>query len=90
MLFFLQNSSKAKRRLSAEENLPAIRDQVIVGAIPDLCQSLFSKPGFAALSEPEQSELLKQLRYRFSSHANQLARVTGLSYEKAVTLLDKV
>lgn len=90
MLYFLQSSSKAKRRLSSEENLPAIRDQVIVSAIPDLCQSLFGKPDIASLTEAEKSELLKQLRYRFSSYVNQLARVTGMSYETVVRLLDKV
>ena len=90
MLYFLQNSSKAKRRLSAESDAPAFRDQVIVAAIPDLCQSLFRKPNLAALSEADLTELLKQLRYRFSANVNQLARTTGLPYQKVALLLDMV
>lgn len=42
------------------------------------------------MTPDELAELLKQLRYRFSSNANQLARVTGIPYQKVVELLDKV
>ena len=90
MNYFLVNSSKAKRRLDAKDNAPNFRDQVILPAIGDLCQSLFQKSSLEALSQDELAELLKQLRYRFSSHANQLARVTGIPYQKVVDLLDKV
>lgn len=89
LLFFNQNSSKAKRRLSSDEDIPAFRDQVIASAIPDLCQSLFRKPNMGYLDENDLSELLKQLRFRFSSNINQLARISGLSYEKVASLLDK-
>ena len=41
------------------------------------------------LSESQLVELLRQLRYRFSAGADQLARVTGLSYEQAVRSLDR-
>ncbi len=90
MNYFLVNSSKAKRRLDAKDNAPNFRDQVILPAIGDLCQSLFQKSFLEALTQNELAELLKQLRYRFSSHANQLARVTGIPYQKVVDLLDKV
>lgn len=90
MNYFLVNSSKAKRRLDAKDNAPNFRDQVILPAIGDLCQSLFQKSSLEALTQDELAELLKQLRYRFSSHANQLARVTGIPYQKVVVLLDKV
>ncbi len=90
MNYFLVNSSKAKRRLDAKDNAPNFRDQVILPAIGDLCQSLFQKSSLEALTQNELAELLKQLRYRFSSHANQLARVTGIPYQKVVDLLDKV
>ena len=90
MNYFLVNSSKAKRRLDAKDNAPNFRDQVILPAIGDLCQSLFQKSSLEALTQDELAELLKQLRYRFSSHANQLARVTGIPYQKVVDLLDKV
>ena len=90
MNYFLHHSSKAKRRLDAKDNAPNFRDQVILPAIGDLCQSLFQKSSLEALTQDELAELLKQLRYRFSSHANQLARVTGIPYQKVVDLLDKV
>lgn len=90
MQYFLNNSSKAKLRVEMEDaNLPAFRDQVILAALPDLCQSLFRRRGVQELSENQLVELLRQLRYRFSAGANQLARVTGLSYEQAARYLDR-
>ncbi|MBR4443866.1 MAG: transposase [Clostridia bacterium] len=89
MNYFLQNSSKAKKRLASQDSeAPSFRDQVLLSAIPDLCQSYFKKRSPVELSEEEMSELLKQLRFRFSSNVDQLARVVGLSYEKVVALLD--
>ena len=41
------------------------------------------------LSESKLVELLRQLQYRFSAGADQLARVTGLSYEQAARSLDR-
>ena len=90
MNWFLSHSSKAKKRLEADENLPAFRDQVILAAIPDLCRSLFGKPGFSRLSREEQVEFVRQLHFRFSSHVNQIARVCGLTYEQAAQLMDSV
>ena len=91
MNFFLQNSSKAKQRLEMGETcLPAFTDQTILAALPDLCKSLFQKPDIKALNEDQLVELLRQLRFRFSSNVNQLARVTGLTYERAAELLDQI
>lgn len=90
MNWFLSNSSKAKKRLEADENLPAFRDQVILAAIPDLCQSLFGKNAFSLLAREEQVEFVRQLRFRFSAHVNQIARVCGLTYEQAARLMDSV
>ena len=90
MNWFLSNSSKAKKRLETGENLPAFRDQVILAAIPDLCRSLFGKPDFFRLSREEQVEFVRQLRFRFSTHVNQIARVCGLTYEQAALLMDSV
>ena len=89
MQYFLHSSSKARKRL---ENtcLPAFRDQVILAAIPDLCQSLFQKDSFSALTEEEQSEFLRQLRFRFSADINQLARVCGLTYADAARIIEGV
>jgi hypothetical protein len=90
MTWFLNNSSKAKRRTETDEkSRPAFRDQVILSAIPDLCNSLFRKSSVNELNEDEQAELLKQLRFRFSSNVNQLGRVTGLSYERVTDLLNQ-
>ena len=90
MNWFLSNSSKAKKRLDADDNLPAFRDQVILAAIPDLCRSLFGKPDFSRLSREEQVEFVRQLHFRFSAHVNQIARVCGLTYEQAAQLMDSV
>ena len=89
MQYFLQNSSKAKRRLArSEEGLPAFRDQVIVAAIPDLCQSLFHCRCVADMNEAQLAELFRQLRFRFSADVNQIARTAGCSYEKVARLLE--
>ena len=89
MNYFLQNSSKAKRRLTNEKDLPAFRDQVVSAGVSDLCQSLFRKSGLESMSEAELSELFKQIRFRFSSNVNQIARVTGLPYATVASLLDR-
>ena len=88
MSYFLNNSSKAKIRLVEEDSHPAFRDQIMIAALPDICRSLFQKVSFKDLSEPQQIEVLRQMRYRFSSNAHQLARVTGLTYDAAAKLLD--
>jgi REP element-mobilizing transposase RayT len=90
MNFFLRNSSKAKVLLEAgEKRLPSFRDQVIVSALPDLCRSLFRKGTLAELEEEQLVELMRQLRFRFAANVNQIARVTGVSYERAAMLLDR-
>ena len=73
-----------------EKNLPAFSDQTILTALPDLCKSLFQKPGPQSLNEDQLVELLRQLRFRFSANVNQLARVTGLTYEEAARYMDSI
>ena len=90
MNWFLANSSKAKKRLDADEHMPAFRDQVIVAALPDFRQSLFGKRSFSELNEEEQKECVRQIRFRFSSHVNQIARVCDLSYEDVARMMDSV
>lgn len=90
MNYFLQNSSKAKKRLAIDENLPAFRDQTILSVLPELCRSLFQKDSFQQLTEEEQRELARQIRFRFSADATQIARVCGISYADAARLLDGV
>jgi REP element-mobilizing transposase RayT len=84
MSFFLQNSSKARLLREA----PSFDDQLILQAMNNLCISLFRNKGLNGLNETQTAELLKQLRYRFSSDPNQLARVAGLPYETVCALLE--
>lgn len=89
MNYFLNTSSKAKKRLEiADGRLPAFRDQTILAALPDLCRSLFQKEVFQQLSVEEQSEFARQIRFRFSADATQIARVCGITYAQAARLLD--
>lgn len=90
MNYFLNTSSKARKRLTAEEQLPAFRDQIILAALPDLLRSLFGKESFQALSDSEQAEFMRQIRFRFSADIHQIARVCGLSYSDAARIIDAV
>ena len=91
MNYFNINSSKARKRFEAcNDNLPAFRDHTILNALPDLCRTMFQKDRFNELSPEERTECLRQLRFRFSSDINQLARVCGLSYAEAANCLDSV
>ena len=68
MNYFLNTSSKARKRYEkCDKNLPAFKDQTILAALPDLCRSLFQKENFAQLSAEEQTEFLRQIRFRFSA-----------------------
>jgi hypothetical protein len=68
--------------------MPGFKDQTVSFALPDLCRTLFQKGSFEELSQPQKVEILRQLRYRFSSNIQQLARVTGLTYDEAAKLMD--
>ena len=89
MDYFFRTSSKARTRLeSGEGAIPGFKDQTVSYALPDLCRTLFQKESFEELSQPQKVEMLRQLRYRFSSNIHQLARVTHLSYDAAAKLMD--
>ena len=89
MDYFLRNSSKAKLRLESKDDaLPSFKDEVVLAAHPDLCRTLFSKLSFKELSDAQKTEVLRQLRFRFSSNIHQLARVVGLSYDETARLMD--
>lgn len=90
MGFFLQNSSKAKKRLEIDENLPAFTDQAILGILPQLYRSLFRKNSFQELRPEEQTELMRQIRFRFSADIHQIARVCGLTYAEATKKIDDI
>lgn len=87
--FFLRNSSKARRRLeSGPEAQASFKDQTILAALPELCWALYGTSSFLALPEEHKREVLRQLRFRFSSNVHQLARVVGLSYDATARMLD--
>ena len=89
MDFFLRNSSKARLRLESKEDAqPSFRDEIVLAALPELCRTLFSKLSFQELSGAQKTEVLRQLRFRFSSNIHQLARVVGLSYDETARLMD--
>lgn len=85
MSYFLNTSSKAKVKYSA---MPSFRDQTINSAAEDICRTLFNTDSMEALSEDQKTELIQQLRFRFSADVAQLCRVIGSSYEKASKMLD--
>lgn len=85
MNYFLQSSSKAKLVKEA----PSFKDQLIVSAMQDLTVSLFRKKTFGDLTNLQKSEILKQLRYRFSSEPNQLSRISGISFEDVCRMLEE-
>jgi REP element-mobilizing transposase RayT len=89
MNYYLQNSSKAKRRRELQENeLPSFRDQVLYAAIPDLCRSLFGKNDASDLEYGQRQELVRQIRRRFSADIHQIVRVTSFSMEDVARYLD--
>lgn len=84
MNYFLSTSSKAKRIKDG----PAFKDQLIVDGAKDLCISLFQKNSLDQLDDYQKAEVLRQLRYRFSSDPKQLERVCGIEYNKLCQLLE--
>ena len=88
MNYFLSNSSKAKTHFESMEGITSFTDQTVLNCLPDLVRSCFHKNTFGSLNSKEQSECVKQIRYRFNSDATQIARVCGISYEDAARLLD--
>lgn len=87
--FFLFNSSKAKRRLEdSPTGLMSFTDQVMTVILRDMCRSLFDVGAFSELSENQQAETVVQMNRRFRSDPRQIARITGLSAEKVIEILD--
>ena len=90
MNFFLQTSSKARKRLESSESLPSFRDQTIIAAVVDLMRSMFHQDRFEDLSDEEKVEFARQVRFRFSSDAHQVARICGITYKEAAQLLNSI
>lgn len=89
MNYFLYNSSKAKVVLNSTNiDGPVFKDQTIIPVMEDLCRTLFKKGSVQELTQPQQAELIRQLRFRASSNINQIARISGIPYETVAKLLD--
>ena len=84
--YFLDNSSKAKR--VKELTAPSFSDQLIATASLNLCHSIFRVTSIDDLSPAQTVELVRQLKRRFSSGANQISRVTGIQYGEVVSILE--
>ena len=84
MQYFLRTSSKARRLKEG----PSFKDQLVAEGLKNLCISLFQVTDFSRMEDSGKSEVLRQLRYRFSSDPNQLARVSGLQYKEVCRLLE--
>lgn len=85
--YFLRTSSKARKRLEGNA-VPSFKDQIILSASSDLCQSLFRASNIRELTEEQKTELLRQLMQRFSADLNQVCRVTGIPYAEAAKMID--
>lgn len=86
MNYFLQNSSKAKKVNEA----PSFNDQLVLEGMNNLCVSLFRKKTITELDDKQKAGVLKQLRFRFSADPNQLARISGISYEQVCNMLETI
>ena len=89
MAHFLRSSSKAKLRLDAKDTeIPSFKDHIIIPVVKEMCRAFFSKDSIRELLPIQQAEILRQIRFRFSSNINQLVRVTEIPYEDVVRLLE--
>ena len=88
MNYFLQSSSKAAKTNNLP-TMPSFRDQTVSDGLKDFCTSVYGKKHLSELSLEQTSEILKQLRYRFSADPNQISRVSGLPYDTVSKLLEK-
>lgn len=89
MNYFLAKSSKAQKIINRENiSSPTFRDTSISPGVKDLCNSLFQKENISDLNNEQLIEIVRQLQYRYSAGANQIARVTGVPYSYVSKLLD--
>ena len=89
MAHFLRSSSKAKLRLDTNDTeIPSFKDHIIIPVVKEMCRAFFGKDSIRELLPIQQAEILRQIRFRFSSNINQLVRVTEIPYEDIVRLLE--
>ena len=89
MAHFLRSSSKAKIRMDTKDTeIPSFKDHIIIPVVKEMCRALFGKDSIKDLLPVQKAEILRQIRYRFSSNVNQLVRVTEIPYEDVTRLLE--
>lgn len=86
-LYYLNTSSKSRAHLE-KDAAPSFSDQVLVAAIRDLCRSQYRRGSYDELSDYDKSDLVRNVRRRFSTDANQLCRVLGKPYDEVARRLD--
>jgi len=87
--YFLLNSSKVKNKTAVGGvSAPLFRDQILQAVAEELCESLCGVRNLDQLSPEQLAQLLRQLKWRFSSDAKQLARITGRKEELILNILE--
>ena len=88
-LYFLNTSSKAKAHME-KDAAPSFSDQVLVAAIRDLCHSLYRSVSFNELPQTDKSDLIKNIKRRFSADISQIGRVLGIPYEDVARMMESI
>ena len=87
--YFLLNSSKVRDKLGDRPAiLPLFSDQSVLKAAEDLSRSMYGASSTKALAADQLSNVLRQLKWRFSSSTEQLARITMLDASVITDILE--
>ena len=71
-----------------DTEIPLLKDHIIIPVMKEMCRTFFGKDSIKDLLPGQKAEILRQIRYRFSSNVNQLVRVTEIPYEEVTRLLE--
>ena len=85
--FMMQNSSKAKLRIE-KAAAPSFTDQIVFAAASDLCHSFYRKASLKEINTEEKSDLIRQIKYRFSAEPAQLSRIFEMPYSEICAIID--
>lgn len=85
--YFLNTSSKARARME-KSAAPSFSDQLILGGVKNLCNSLYRVGSYSELQDSMRAEVIKYLSVHFKADVNQIARVLGESYSDIVKMLE--
>ena len=83
--YFLSTSLSLRNGIS--ENI-TFSDSMLLSAVGELLEKKYSVESISELDEFLKRNMLKDLKYRFSSSSKQLARVTGMTVSDVVRLLE--